>query len=97
MHLIRGRFSIRLSHALGRQPDRAVILAVEVTDVRPGPGLPAAVEAALPQVLAAAAAELSGAGGGGLAQAGSEARQVTPPQPPRSPRLPQPSRSASVI
>jgi hydrogenase maturation protease len=53
--------AFRLGRALGRQPGRAVIFAVEVSDVRPGPGLSAVVEAALPRVLAAVAAELSGA------------------------------------
>lgn len=58
--------AFRLGRALGRQPGRAVILAVEVTDVRPGPGLSAAVKAAVPQVLAAVAAELSNAGSRGV-------------------------------
>jgi hydrogenase maturation protease len=50
--------ALRLGRALGRAPGRAVILAVEAADVRPGPGLSAAVAAALPDVVAAVAAEL---------------------------------------
>jgi hydrogenase maturation protease len=53
--------AFRLARALGRQPGRAVILAVEAADVRAGPGLSPAVAAALPDVVAAVAAELRGA------------------------------------
>ncbi|MGO9218195.1 MAG: hydrogenase maturation protease [Streptosporangiaceae bacterium] len=53
--------AFRLGHVLGRQPRRAVVLAVEAADVRPGPGLSTAVAAALPDVVAAVAAELRGA------------------------------------
>ena len=58
--------AFRLGRALGRQPGRAVIVAVEAADVRPGPGLSAAVAAALPDVVAAVAAELRGARGSGV-------------------------------
>ena len=57
--------AFRLGRALGREPRRAVIIAVEAADVRPGPGLSAAVAAALPEAVAAVAAELRGAARGG--------------------------------
>ena len=57
--------AFRLGRALEREPRRAVIIAVEAADVRPGPGLSAAVAAALPEAVAAVAAELGGAGSGG--------------------------------
>ncbi len=57
--------AFRLGRALGREPRRAVIIAVEAADVRPGPDLSVAVAAALPQAVAAVAAELRGAGSGG--------------------------------
>ena len=56
--------AFRLGRALGREPRRAVIIAVEAADVRPGPGLSAAVAAALPEAVAAVAAELRGAASG---------------------------------
>ncbi len=58
--------AFRLGRALGRLPGRAVIIAVEAADVRPGPELSAAVAAALPEAVAAVAAELRGAGSGGI-------------------------------
>jgi hydrogenase maturation protease len=57
--------AFRLGRALGREPRRAVIIAVEVADVRPGPGLSAAVAAAVPPAVAAVGAELRAAGSGG--------------------------------
>ena len=57
--------AFRLGRALGRLPARAVIVAVEAADTRPGPGLSAAVAAALPDAVAAVAAELRDAGHGG--------------------------------
>ena len=57
--------AFRLGRALGREPRRAVIIAVEAADVRPGPDLSAAVAAAVPEAVAAVAAELRAAGRGG--------------------------------
>ena len=52
--------ALRLARALGRAPGRAVILAVEAADVQPGPGLSAALAAALADVVQAVTAELRG-------------------------------------
>ena len=52
-------YALRLGRALGRLPGRLVVIGVQGTDFSAGTGLSAAVAAARPAVLAAAAAELS--------------------------------------
>ncbi|HYB35836.1 MAG TPA: hydrogenase maturation protease [Mycobacterium sp.] len=49
-----------LSQALGREPDRLVIFAVEAADTGYGIGLTPQVAAAVPEVVAAAVAEIAG-------------------------------------
>ncbi len=51
--------ALALGTVLGRLPRRLVIFAVETADVRPGVGLTPAVAAAVPDVTAEIAAELS--------------------------------------
>lgn len=52
--------ALSLGEALGRMPDRLVLFTVETADVSQGAGLTPAVAAAVPEVVAAAMAEITG-------------------------------------
>ena len=54
-------YALRLGRALGREPGRLVILAVEGADFTDGTGLSAPVSAAVPAAVAAVRAELASA------------------------------------
>lgn len=57
-------YALRLGRALGREPGRLVILAVEGADFADGTGLSGPASAAVPGAVAAVRAELTGAAAG---------------------------------